>query len=642
MANSFEDFLGSFTLESPDFKRALKILIKYEIHVLLQRLSDTGEESVVITASIADRTNGHLGSQKGRSFLKETKIKALEEQFLHYCTEQPYEQRIQFAVGCEGSSPVYIKQEPREMLMGYDDQEMKRRQRPRNDRNCLEGADNRRLIHDSSSRSAAHMINDMMDQSDDSVVSISKQVENSVTQLLSKFDESQEMASDCYSERGLIGRCNDVCCRGSYLDLVGPSIRPAIPTLDRSVGNWAINKPDEAGTQNDDLSYLREQTYCNVVDLTSNKTEGTTSDINTRHNLAEALSDDRENTHALFEQIDYKRTPVENGFQSDPGHSQEMLNCFAPRSGVPKSPIENVLVSPSTEDLSKQQSGTNQNDFTMGNKLDMENRCLRTTVASEIEFENRGKRKLCSRVPECKLRHLLQEGCKDVTKLIGDTGKVLVKSEPFCEENEPKIESSLKTQDETGLNIHEPLERLLDTDEISYDLLTKNVKQEEMPSAMDKQHINETISTELGRSLRFICRYCNQMFKNKQFREFHEKLHLARHPYICESCGAGFNEENILEEHSKIHITNPLLKCENCGYRTSRKFRMNSHREICGKPSKLFLCPYCQKPFLAKRYMKVHMKSHDLSSVHHCPYCVNTYPLKNSLLKHMKTKHKRF
>lgn len=35
MTSSYEDFLGSFTLESPDFKRALKILIKYEIHVLV-------------------------------------------------------------------------------------------------------------------------------------------------------------------------------------------------------------------------------------------------------------------------------------------------------------------------------------------------------------------------------------------------------------------------------------------------------------------------------------------------------------------------------------------------------------------------------------------------------------------------------
>ena len=41
MANSFEDFLGSFTLESPDFKRALKILIKYEIHVLVSRTIST-------------------------------------------------------------------------------------------------------------------------------------------------------------------------------------------------------------------------------------------------------------------------------------------------------------------------------------------------------------------------------------------------------------------------------------------------------------------------------------------------------------------------------------------------------------------------------------------------------------------------
>ena len=145
---------------------------------------------------------------------------------------------------------------------------------------------------------------------------------------------------------------------------------------------------------------------------------------------------------------------------------------------------------------------------------------------------------------------------------------------------------------------------------------------------------------ELGRSLRFVCHYCGQMFKNKQYREFHEKLHLAKFPYVCQSCGEGFNEEQSYEEHGKVHITNPLLNCESCGYRTTRKFRMNSHREICRKPSKVFLCPYCQKPFLAKRYMKVHMKSHDLSNVHHCPYCVNTYPLKNSLLKHIRTKHK--
>ena len=175
------------------------------------------------------------------------------------------------------------------------------------------------------------------------------------------------------------------------------------------------------------------------------------------------------------------------------------------------------------------------------------------------------------------------------------------------------------------------------------DVMKSEIKQEILsPSNTAGGITGETSKSSTGRSLKFLCHYCGKSFKNKQYRELHEKLHLTQHPYVCETCGAGYDDEKIYEEHSKIHIVHPVLKCENCGYRTSRKFRMNSHREICGKPSKVFMCPYCQKPFLAKRYMKVHMKSHDLSNVHHCPYCVNTYPLKNSLLKHIKTKHRRF
>lgn len=147
--------------------------------------------------------------------------------------------------------------------------------------------------------------------------------------------------------------------------------------------------------------------------------------------------------------------------------------------------------------------------------------------------------------------------------------------------------------------------------------------------------------TELPSSplqLKFTCKTCGEVFKNRQYRDLHVKLHRNAHKFICTVCGTGFEEEDEYQSHQKLHCE-PLLVCQDCGYRCTREFRMKSHREICGQPSKIYKCPFCSKPFAAKRYMNIHMKSHDVRNVNPCPFCPNVYPLKNSLLKHIKKKH---
>lgn len=138
--------------------------------------------------------------------------------------------------------------------------------------------------------------------------------------------------------------------------------------------------------------------------------------------------------------------------------------------------------------------------------------------------------------------------------------------------------------------------------------------------------------------LKFTCKVCGEVFKNRQFRDLHVKLHESSHQFNCTVCGTGFNNADELDSHQKLH-TDAHLVCEDCGYRCVREFRMRAHREICGKPTKVFKCPFCSKPFAAKRYMNIHIKSHDESNINQCPYCPNVYPLKNSLLKHVKKKH---
>ncbi|KAL3884628.1 hypothetical protein ACJMK2_024755 [Sinanodonta woodiana] len=79
--------------DSPEYKEVLQSVIKYEIQSLLERLSETGEESVVLMASSSDGSSSHLGSQKGTGFLQCQLYEDLEKQFLSFCAEKGLEEK---------------------------------------------------------------------------------------------------------------------------------------------------------------------------------------------------------------------------------------------------------------------------------------------------------------------------------------------------------------------------------------------------------------------------------------------------------------------------------------------------------------------------------------------------------------------
>ncbi|KAL3876707.1 hypothetical protein ACJMK2_034509 [Sinanodonta woodiana] len=72
---------------SPEYRKALQDLIKCEIRALTQRLAETGEECLVLTASIQDKSFSQFGSKKGEGFLGE-KVH-IQEQFLDFCAKVP-------------------------------------------------------------------------------------------------------------------------------------------------------------------------------------------------------------------------------------------------------------------------------------------------------------------------------------------------------------------------------------------------------------------------------------------------------------------------------------------------------------------------------------------------------------------------
>ncbi|XP_053379953.1 uncharacterized protein LOC128548616 [Mercenaria mercenaria] len=68
----------------PGYKAILKSVLKSQIQLLIEQLSDhTGEETIILTASVHDGTLSHLGSNTGKGFLDGRD--EIKSQFLAFC-----------------------------------------------------------------------------------------------------------------------------------------------------------------------------------------------------------------------------------------------------------------------------------------------------------------------------------------------------------------------------------------------------------------------------------------------------------------------------------------------------------------------------------------------------------------------------
>ena len=368
--------------------------------------------------------------------------------------------------------------------------------------------DDTRSIQDSASET--------MDQSDDSVFDTNRmQRNNSVATLLSKLDESGELVRNCYEDNNdAAGRCNDVCCRGSYLDLVGPFIRPAIPSLDKSA-SFSTNKDEDCFAESDTKSYVRENTYFDVVDLTVDKNTGrhvgarqtallssvqgkdtfqaspnvnstfeasanvkgmfqASPNVNSMFqispkgnnisqtspngedelHLSQMPSDGKQtfpsstNGKSSFQmpqdeknimsqtsfqqpciQMPILRNDIQNA-KNDFVYSGERLIDFGPMNKLTNNYTETVVSSHHTEVTSMSQSVILESQSVLRNQLCCETSSVQAAMSHSLSLENGFKRKICSRVPECKLRTLLEADSNNMPSFIDEKLNVSVKQEP--------------------------------------------------------------------------------------------------------------------------------------------------------------------------------------------------------------------
>ncbi|XP_060556282.1 uncharacterized protein LOC132716956 [Ruditapes philippinarum] len=70
--------------EDPVKRQILRIILKYEMQTLIQRLAEIGEESVVLTANIIDGTHSVLSSDHGEKFMQDEVVSHFMDHFVRF------------------------------------------------------------------------------------------------------------------------------------------------------------------------------------------------------------------------------------------------------------------------------------------------------------------------------------------------------------------------------------------------------------------------------------------------------------------------------------------------------------------------------------------------------------------------------
>ncbi|XP_069704357.1 uncharacterized protein [Periplaneta americana] len=169
----------------------------------------------------------------------------------------------------------------------------------------------------------------------------------------------------------------------------------------------------------------------------------------------------------------------------------------------------------------------------------------------------------------------------------------------------------------------------------------------------------------------FKCSYpgCFMELSSEQnLKRHHYRAHKRKHPFVCEYCDKDFVKHNQLRTHIFQHTGVPPFRCEECtvGFTSARELKRHqrSHRNYkcdCGKNFRFwsllqqhnklfhppeFTCDVCQKRFMSRCKLKVHVLIHQDPSNRDlllCPYdnCERSYMYKRNLTEHMKRFHEK-
>ncbi|XP_067641285.1 zinc finger protein 91-like [Eurosta solidaginis] len=144
----------------------------------------------------------------------------------------------------------------------------------------------------------------------------------------------------------------------------------------------------------------------------------------------------------------------------------------------------------------------------------------------------------------------------------------------------------------------------------------------------------------------YICSYCCQIFKTEFYVKLHEKkVHLCdieSERKECPICKKKFEKRYLRSHLSNVHTAGEKFPCEICGDLFKSNLSLKNHRKL--HLERKFQCTMCDKGFIRRAVLKVHMRSHTGEEPYVCQICDQRFKTKirldYHLQRHAGIKHK--
>lgn len=136
----------------------------------------------------------------------------------------------------------------------------------------------------------------------------------------------------------------------------------------------------------------------------------------------------------------------------------------------------------------------------------------------------------------------------------------------------------------------------------------------------------------------YFCKQCNRKFESQPALKYHETSHEMR-KVKCEYCDKMFLTRSTLAIHLRIHLEKRPYSCANCDQTFRQKTDLNYH--IQSKHTSVedyrFKCDYCDKKFARKYSLNLHTKLHTGEKNYQCELCKKSFRASSYLQVHLRS-----
>ncbi|XP_063836662.1 zinc finger protein OZF-like isoform X1 [Ostrinia nubilalis] len=109
----------------------------------------------------------------------------------------------------------------------------------------------------------------------------------------------------------------------------------------------------------------------------------------------------------------------------------------------------------------------------------------------------------------------------------------------------------------------------------------------------------------------------------------------AKEKIYCEVCNKEFLNKGSLDLHMKKHTGDPAFSCALCGIGFHHNRAYSKHIDSEHRKNDHYVCSICDKRYTKAQLFKTHIKIH-LDVIYKCDFCSKEYPREKSLKEHIK------